>query len=116
MRYERLYRNVNYRAAFFNPYYSKRYDFCVQMQYGGWFGQNMKIKKGIKKDISPMKLILGGYCMIILIGAILLALPFASRTGESTPFSDCFFTATSATCVTGLIRYDTYTGRYLGSW
>lgn len=69
----------------------------------------MKIKKGIKKDISPMKLILGGYCMIILIGAILLALPIASRTGESTPFSDCFFTATSATCVTGLIRYDTYT-------
>lgn len=60
-------------------------------------------------DISPMKLILGGYCMIILVGAILLSLPIATRGPGGTPFSDCFFTATSATCVTGLIRYDTFT-------
>ena len=60
-------------------------------------------------QISPMKKILAGYCLIILIGAFLLMLPIATRTGQRTSFLDCFFTATSATCVTGLIRFDTYT-------
>lgn len=66
-------------------------------------------KRKHSRDISPMKLILFGYCAIILTGAILLALPVATRGPGGTPFSDCFFTATSATCVTGLIRYDTFT-------
>lgn len=56
-----------------------------------------------------MKLILGGYCLIILVGSILLALPVSTREGGWTPLTDCFFTATSATCVTGLIRFDTFT-------
>lgn len=56
-----------------------------------------------------MKLILGGYCAIILVGTLLLALPVATRSPGGTPVSDCFFTATSATCVTGLVRYDTFT-------
>ena len=56
-----------------------------------------------------MKIILGGYLAIILVGTMLLALPIASRGPGGTPVSDCFFTATSATCVTGLIRYDTFT-------
>lgn len=56
-----------------------------------------------------MKLILGGYCAIILIGTLLLALPVSTRGPGGTAVSDCFFTATSATCVTGLIRYDTFT-------
>lgn len=56
-----------------------------------------------------MKLILGGYCAIILAGTLLLALPVATRGPGGTPVSDCFFTATSATCVTGLVRYDTFT-------
>lgn len=66
-------------------------------------------KRKHRGDISPMKLILGGYCAIILVGAILLSLPIATKGAVSTPFSDCLFTATSATCVTGLIRYDTFT-------
>lgn len=57
---------------------------------------------------SPMKIILTGYCLLILTGALLLCLPAASKTGQSTAFSDAFFTATSATCVTGLVRFDTY--------
>ena len=69
----------------------------------------MKVKRNIWQNISPMKLILGGYCAIILIGTLLLALPVATRGPGSTSISDCFFTATSATCVTGLVRYDTYT-------
>lgn len=45
---------------------------------------------------------------IILIGAGLLSLPIASRSGEFTPFINSLFTATSAVCVTGLVVYDTY--------
>ena len=56
-----------------------------------------------------MKLILSGYCLIILIGTFLLALPVSTQGPGATPVTDCFFTATSATCVTGLIRYDTAT-------
>lgn len=55
-----------------------------------------------------MRLILGGYCMVILIGTILLSLPVATRGQGGTPVTDSFFTATSATCVTGLVRYDTF--------
>ena len=55
-----------------------------------------------------MKLILGGYLVIILIGTVLLMLPAATRGTGSTGLSDCFFTATSATCVTGLVRFDTF--------
>lgn len=57
---------------------------------------------------SPMRVLLVGYCTIILIGTFLLCLPLAARDGGMTPISDAFFTATSATCVTGLVRFDTY--------
>lgn len=60
-------------------------------------------------DISPMKVILYGYCFIILLGTLLLCMPFASRNGSMTDFLTSFFTATSATCVTGLVVVNTYT-------
>lgn len=69
----------------------------------------MKTRKQFWQTVSPMKLILGGYCLIIIIGTLLLALPVSTKGTGSTPLSDCFFTATSATCVTGLVRYDTFT-------
>jgi len=69
----------------------------------------VKKRKSIWQSISPMKLILSGYCLIILLGTLLLTLPVSANNGRSTPITDCFFTATSATCVTGLIRYDTAT-------
>ena len=72
-------------------------------------GVSVKIKYNIWRTISPMKLILGGYLLIILAGTALLMLPAATKGSGSTGLSDCFFTATSATCVTGLIRFDTYT-------
>lgn len=71
--------------------------------------RNRKLKFNIWRNVSPMKLILGGYLAIILAGSALLALPAATRGSGGTPFSDCLFTATSATCVTGLVRYDTFT-------
>ncbi|ETI88901.1 MAG: TrkH family potassium uptake protein [Clostridium butyricum] len=49
------------------------------------------------------------FMSIILIGALLLTLPISSRSGEATPCIDALFTSASATCVTGLVVYDTYT-------
>ncbi|MEE1057632.1 MAG: potassium transporter TrkG [Acutalibacteraceae bacterium] len=59
--------------------------------------------------MSPMRVILLGFLTIITLGAILLSLPISSQTGKFTNFIDSFFTSTSATCVTGLVRFDTYT-------
>jgi len=50
-----------------------------------------------------------GFMVMILVGALLLMTPLASRSGHVTPFLDCLFTATSASCVTGLIPFDTAT-------
>ena len=61
------------------------------------------------KPMSPMKIIASAFAIIILLGTVLLTLPVASRTGERCPFLPALFTATSATCVTGLTPFDTYT-------
>ena len=61
------------------------------------------------KRLSGMQLIALGFLLLILGGTCLLMLPCSSRTGEFTPFITALFTATSATCVTGLILVDTYT-------
>ena len=53
--------------------------------------------------------ILLGFLLMIAAGAVLLMLPFSTKTGEWTGFTDAFFTATSASCVTGLVVYDTAT-------
>ncbi|WP_157274260.1 TrkH family potassium uptake protein [Paenibacillus fonticola] len=50
-----------------------------------------------------------GFAVIILTGALLLMTPLANATGEPLPFIDALFTATSATCVTGLVVRDTGT-------
>lgn len=61
------------------------------------------------KRLSGMQLIAIGFFLLIMAGAFLLMLPISSRTGEFTPFVAALFTATSASCVTGLILVDTYT-------
>lgn len=57
--------------------------------------------------LTPPKIILIGFLLLILTGTLLLMLPFATRNGEGAPFLDALFTATSATCVTGLVCHDT---------
>lgn len=64
---------------------------------------------GIRKHITSFRLITGGFALAILLGALLLMMPFSSRGGHFTPFSDALFTSTSAVCVTGLIVHDTAT-------
>ena len=58
---------------------------------------------------SPARMIAVVFALIILLGAVLLSLPAASRSGISCGFRPALFTATSATCVTGLVLYDTWT-------
>ncbi|MBQ3080300.1 MAG: Trk family potassium uptake protein [Clostridia bacterium] len=59
--------------------------------------------------MPPFRKLALGFALIILLGALLLSLPFAIREGVSFSFVDALFTSTSATCVTGLIVADTYT-------
>lgn len=59
-------------------------------------------------NISYPKIVAFGFGLLIIIGTILLMLPISSRDGQSVGFIDALFTATSASCVTGLVVYDTY--------
>lgn len=56
----------------------------------------------------PQTLLIGGFAAIILVGTLLLLLPWSQTRGE-VGFVDALFTATSAVCVTGLIVVDTGT-------
>ena len=61
------------------------------------------------KRLSATQIVAIVFVMIILFGTALLALPVASRSGVSCGIRPALFTATSATCVTGLVLYDTWT-------
>lgn len=58
--------------------------------------------------LSGSQTILLGFVILILAGAVLLMLPISSRSGEWTGFIDALFTSASASCVTGLVVYDTW--------
>ena len=68
-----------------------------------------EIKRKFLKQFSSARIILIGFIIMIFVGASILSLPISSRSREFTPFIDTLFTATSASCVTGLIVYDTAT-------
>ena len=59
------------------------------------------------KQITPARIIITGFALLILTGALLLMLPFSTKGPGGASFLDALFTATSATCVTGLIVQDT---------
>lgn len=59
--------------------------------------------------LNPAQILVLGFAAVILIGAILLNLPIATKSGESIGFINAIFTATSAVCVTGLVVVDTGT-------
>ena len=63
----------------------------------------------LKRKLSPFQMILLGFAVVILLGALLLILPVASKTGGGTSFLDALFTSASAVCVTGLVVFDTAT-------
>lgn len=67
----------------------------------------IKKRKNLK-DMSPVRLIVSSFLIIIILGTMFLYLPFSSRNMEPIKLIDAFFTATSATCVTGLNVFDTF--------
>ena len=62
-----------------------------------------------KQPISSFQIITLSFLAVILVGTVLLMLPFSTQNGEGASLIDALFTATSATCVTGLIVQDTAT-------
>lgn len=67
-----------------------------------------KKRKAKKLRLSHSQTIALGFFFIIAIGTVLLMLPVASREPGGASFSDAVFTATSASCVTGLVVQDTF--------
>ncbi len=62
-----------------------------------------------RQHLTQTQFIACGFMGMILVGTFLLMLPVSSRSGEAGNFLGCLFTATSASCVTGLVVHDTWT-------
>lgn len=60
-----------------------------------------------KRSLSTTQIILLSFLIAILVGSGLLSLPISSATGEAVPYIDALFTATTSTCVTGLVTVPT---------
>ena len=69
----------------------------------------IKKKRKGKRSINYTSIILLSFLLVIIVGAGLLTLPISSKSGDWTDITTALFTATSATCVTGLIVVDTGT-------
>lgn len=71
--------------------------------------RTLRLWKAVRKlRLSSTQIIAVVFAGIILLGTVLLALPAASRSGTSCGVFPALFTATSATCVTGLVLFDTW--------
>jgi trk system potassium uptake protein TrkH len=69
---------------------------------------NKKIYNRIfRVEMTPARILVLGFSVVIFLGAILLYMPFSTTSGNRCTFIDAFYTATSAVCVTGLIVKDT---------
>ncbi|MEA4888407.1 MAG: potassium transporter TrkG [Clostridiaceae bacterium] len=71
--------------------------------------KNHPVLAGHWLNAKPVRIIATSFLLVILTGGLLLTLPAASRDGRSIGFLQALFTATSATCVTGLVTVDTAT-------
>lgn len=60
----------------------------------------------IRRHFSPTQIVILSFALVIAAGTALLSLPAAAATGERLSIVDAFFTAVSATCVTGLSVVD----------
>ena len=61
-----------------------------------------------KVVLSTTQIILLSFLVVVLLGSILLALPISSANGMAIPYIDALFTATTSTCVTGLVTLPTF--------
>jgi trk system potassium uptake protein len=72
-------------------------------------------KKVLRRKVNPLYLLVFGLLIVILIGSVLLYLPFSHNPGIRVKYVDALFTATSASTVTGLVVVDTFdTYNFLG--
>ncbi len=71
------------------------------------YSKKQLIKKSKQAVVSPTRLVVISFVAVILVGTFLLMLPISTRDANIS-FLDALFTATSATCVTGLVVFDTY--------
>lgn len=62
-----------------------------------------------KLSLSTTHIIMLSFLCVILVGSLLLSLPVSSADGKVVPYWDALFTATTATCVTGLVTLPTAT-------
>ena len=62
-----------------------------------------------KFNFTTTQIIMLSFLVVILAGSLLLSLPISSANGEAVPYLDALFTATTATCVTGLVTLPTAT-------
>lgn len=66
-------------------------------------------RTGTRRGLSQTQFIAFGFFLLIMAGTLLLMLPVSSKDGKSMDFVGAMFTATSASCVTGLVVADTWT-------
>ena len=60
-----------------------------------------------KFSLTTTQIIMLSFLVVIFLGSLLLSLPISSADGEAVPYLDALFTATTATCVTGLVTLTT---------
>ncbi len=65
------------------------------------------MKKKTIISLTTTQIILLSFLLVILVGSVLLSLPFATKSGEAVPYIDALFTATTSVCVTGLVTLPT---------
>ncbi len=66
------------------------------------------MRKTVKR-LSSIHVIMAAFFLVILVGSVLLSLPCSSADGKAVPYLDALFTATTSTCVTGLVTLPTVT-------
>jgi trk system potassium uptake protein TrkH len=88
---------------------TKAYIIAVQLYIGAvLFNKTIEANKVIARlNLNAPQVVLLSFGAVIGVGTLLLLMPRATATGHSMPFINALFTATSATCVTGLIVVDT---------
>ncbi len=71
------------------------------------FGFVRGVREIAARGINPATVLIGSFLVLIMFGTVALMLPRSSADGTSAPFQTALFTATSASCVTGLVVVDT---------
>lgn len=70
---------------------------------------NINFKKMLKETkFNAARIIIVGFLWVIIVGTLMLMLPVSSAKGQWTDFVTALFTATTSTCVTGLVVVPTY--------